>query len=142
MDIATLVSQAFLIDVQTTVQTTRLFIPNGRIHIGHIALLIIEDATAGLTAASLSLGLCHLLINAFIELDNFLIPLAFGIGTRGSTYGNEGQQAVQTEDAEDRSSDGPRVPFIRREWHTGWTVPLQPFHTVSRETLPNRCRHR
>ena len=142
MDVATLISQAFLIDVQTTVQTTRLFVPNGRIHIGHIALLIVEDAASGLAAASLPFGLGHLVINAFIELGDFLIPLAFGIGTRGSPYGNEGQQAVQTEDAEDRSSDGPRVPFIRREWHTGWTAPLQPFHTVSRATLPNRCRHR
>ena len=110
-----MVGQAFLIDEQTTVQTTRLFVPNGRVHIGHIALLIIEDAASGLTAVGLAFGLRHLLINALIELGNFLIPLAFGIGTRGGTYGNECQQAVQTEDAEDRSSDGP----IMRERHTG-----------------------
>ena len=133
-----MVGQAFLIDKQTTVQTTRLFVPNGRVPIGHIALLIIEDAASGLTAAGLAFGLCHLLINALIELGNFLIPLAFGIGTRGSTYGNECQQAVQTEDTEDRSSDGP----IMRERHPGWTAPLQPFHTVNRATLPTRYRHR
>jgi len=84
-----LVGQAFLIDEQTTVQTTRLFIPNGRVHIGYIALLIIEDAAAGLTAASLAFGLRHLLIDTLIELGNFLIPLAFGIGARDSPYGNE-----------------------------------------------------
>ena len=137
-----MVGQAFLIDEQAAVQTAGLFIPNGRVPIGHIALLIVEDAASGLAAASLPFGLSHLLINAPIELGNFLIPLAFSIGTRGSTSGNDGQQAVQTEDAEERSSDGPRVPFIRWEWRTDWTGPLQPFHTVSCETLPSRYRHR
>ncbi len=89
-----MVGQAFLIDEQTAVQTTRLFVPNGRVPIGHIALLIVEDAASGLTAAGLPFSLCHLLINTLIELDNFLIPLAFGIGTRGNPGGNECQQAV------------------------------------------------
>ncbi len=89
-----MVSQAFLIDEQTAVQTARLFVPNGWVHIGHIALLIVEDTTSGLAAASLPFGLCHLLINALIEFGNFLIPLAFGIGTRGNPYGNGCQQAV------------------------------------------------
>ena len=89
-----MISQTFLIDVQTTVQTTRLFVPDGRIPIGHIALLIVEDAAAGLTAASLPFGLGHLVINALIELGDFLIPLALGIAARGGPYGHTRQQAV------------------------------------------------
>ncbi len=103
-----MVGQAFLIDEQTAVQPTRLFVLNGRVHIGHIALFIVKDAASGLTAASLAFGLRPLLIDALIELGNFLIPLAFGIGTRGSPSGNEYQQAVQAEDPEGRSSDEPR----------------------------------
>ncbi len=89
-------------------QTTRLFIPNGSVPIGRIALLVIEDATSGLAAAAPTFGLCHLLINALIELGNFLIPLAFGVEARGGPYGNGRQQAVQTEGPEGRSSNEPR----------------------------------